>query len=210
MKERPMLFNGEMVRAILEGRKTQTRRIITPSLKWADEVHLEEGRDGSWIPYNGADDSILSPDSIEEPIPCPYGILGDRLWVKETFCWSGYAYNHDEVIWRASENLGIDERGGNPWKPSIHMPRWASRILLEVVSVRVERVHDITDEDCQMEGIDVDHSDYTPDPNNESVRNESVYHWEFSKLWNSINEAKGFGWDKNPWVWVVEFKVLTS
>lgn len=160
MKERPILFSGPMVRAILDGRKTQTRRVVKP-------------RQGMLDDWTG--------------LPCPYGKPGDRLWVRET-CY--FEQPHGEVIYRAdpgSEKALDPEFTGLRWRPSIHMPRWASRITLEIVNVRVERLQDIRVDDARAEGV--------------------TAKWPvhgFRNLWQSIN---GFGsWDANPWVWVVEFR----
>lgn len=164
MKERPILFNGEMVRAILAGQKTQTRR----------------------IPSKTQQDALF----------CPYGHPGDRLWVKETF-----AYAQDgTVVYRASmvgSPWDAITRRAITWHPSIHMPRWASRITLEITDVHVERVQDIHEEDAIAEGID---------PRKLSYLSGERAVTKFSVLWNSIYAADGLGWDVNPWVWVVTFK----
>ena len=196
MKERPILFNGEMVRAILGGRKTQTRRVIKPQ------------------PPNGTEKVMFNPTSFEPDYgfyfaphggkyKCPYGVPGDRLWVRETHAIvprTAYAQsdgvqqvlrpddNHDAAIFKAGWDLSPPGR----WKPSIHMPRWASRILLEITDIRVERVQDIRCKDLTAEGI-----------NEPYIRPR---HRKWLELWNSINEKKGFGWDVNPWVWVIEFR----
>lgn len=194
MKERPIIFSGEMVRAILEGRKTQTRRVIKPQ---------PSGDVGAW-PYD---------DHRENWLVCPYGSQECRLWVRET--WRpfvlGSRFNQEvDIEYRAdgqkilhhpisSEKLEKWEGGFSDcsWKPSIHMPRWASRITLEITDVRVERVQDITDADAVAEGID---------PEEDKYDGHQVPKVNFSFLWDSINEKRGFGWDANPWVWVVEFK----
>lgn len=164
MKERPILFNGEMVRAILAGQKTQTRRI--------------------------------PPKTQQGSLFCPYGHPGDRLWVKETF-----AYAQDgTVVYRASmvgSPWDAITRRAITWHPSIHMPRWASRITLEITDVHVERVQDIHEEDAIAEGID---------PRKLSYLSGERAVTKFSVLWNSIYAADGLGWDVNPWVWVVTFK----
>lgn len=186
MKERPILFSGSMVRAILDGRKTQTRRVVTNAR-----------------PYTATDngiDILWATGSLR----CPYGQPGDRLWVRETWCLrpEGYGYRAD------------NNPDNNPlkWGPSIHMPRWASRITLEVTGVRVERVQDISEEDARAEGIRatrlshgsvVYHTDSYPTPNIYGSAQE-----RFVNLWHSINTPRGYPWESNPWVWVVAFKVL--
>jgi len=183
VKERPIIFNTEMVQAILDGRKTQTRRVIKNPEK-LDGLMLD-GEATEW---------------------CPYGKKGDRLWVRET--WRIYhGTNSAQLYWKvSSEQTGVQcdfekakkvsERPG--WRPSIHIPRWASRINLEITDIRVERVQDISFGDAKAEGIPL--RKQTPYP-------PSVYRVEdFEYLWDSINAEKGLGWSVNPWVWVIEFK----
>jgi hypothetical protein len=166
-----------------------------------------------------------NPDHLKanhfEYARCPYGAPGDRLWVRETFAHVYYGTDGEtgvcdevadmptkydgrgccqinyksDIKWGA---LDYEERGFK-WRPSIHMPRWASRILLEVKSVRVERVRDITDADSLAEGIR---------PSDVAARGYQDARVAFMVLWNSINKKRGYGWDKNPWVWVVEFEVV--
>lgn len=225
VKERPILFAAPMVRAILEGRKTVTRRVVKgTALKWLEEFVPEF--------------VVHSANGL-----CPYGKPGDRLWVRETWGvishdfdehgnmidWSpdrpatpirempfGRGYYSGHVIYRADGEAvwaGDDDGGGDDrsvWKPSIHMPRAASRILLEITDVRVERLQDISDEQAQAEGVRLytDHAElgdwyhvdgietYSADPRK-----------SFELLWSSINGIDS--WNTNPWVWVVEFKRVT-
>lgn len=191
-KERPILFSGEMVRAILDGRKTQTRRIVKPQ----PPSHVREIRVGMFEP-------VVIRKGMEEPgtpvfgfadeergWKCKYGKPGDRLWVRETwFCITG---EPGPISCNYKADFG-EHRFAGFWKPSIHMPRWASRITLEITGVRVERLNDISEEDaiaegCQCSGVP------------SSLTNRGAY----AKLWESIN-GKG-SWSLNPWVWVVEFK----
>ena len=183
MKERGIIFTGEMVRAILDGRKTQTRRVVKhiPDLgspdMWCKKIEIVNQICGDFKRY------------------CPYGQPGDRLWVRETWApwpelWTRSDIRDQSPLYRAERPfVGNDVK----WRPSNHMPRWASRINLEITDVRVERVQDITDEDALEEGVDPD--GYIP-------------RTQFEALWNSIYEKRGHGWDKNPWVWVIEFKVV--
>ena len=129
--------------------------------------------------------------------PCPYGVPGDRLWVRETFYSNGMCKNTMSCHYRATYN-GLFTPDTVPWKwtPSIFMPRWASRITLEITGVRVERVQDISEEDARAEGI----------PDEYRAGHRIYYRPRFKTLWDSINAKRGFGWDSNPWVWVVEFK----
>lgn len=205
MKERPIIFNGAMVRAILEGRKSQTRRVV----KFGKHP---SGSTNNQPPMNA----------------CPYGQPGDRLWVRET--WQGPMIPEDCMeefhehgreqfqspgfcAYRASGDsaeffdLAEDETVCR-WRPSIHMPRWASRITLEVTAVRVERLQEISEADARAEGSDCLISDNTTEADRSLLdlplyENGSPYRNGFALLWESIN---GDGsWDANPWVWVVDF-----
>lgn len=250
MKERPIIFNGEMVRAVLDRRKTQTRRVIKPQLEplgktgwqWNGHTPGDKKKHGACCTNGVGQDyeEIKNYFSTFMQKSCPYGVPGDRLWVRETWCDTRDIDNvgppddrpflkidpmdsaGDYVLWRADGEVEwCDDDGGDTeqsfWKPSIHMPRWASRILLEVVSVRVERVQDISNRDALEEGIrcpkcgyiNIDaskHLDHNLCPSDESE--PSAVHAGFKPLWNSINEKRGFGWDINPWVWIVEFKMI--
>lgn len=191
MKERPILFSGEMVRAILDGRKTMTRRVVKPQ--------PEQDTD---CPYH------IGTGIERKARTCPYGKLGDRLWVRET--WRGKEWGYDrprEVIYRAS-----DDCYGNPrettthpdvkWTPSIYMPRWASRITLEITNVRIERLQDISEEDADFEGISSSFGNWKNYTDQSVVCQTSKA--SFRTLWESINGP--VSWGINPWVWVVEFK----
>jgi hypothetical protein len=188
MKERPILFSAPMVRAIREGRKTMTRRVVKGrALDWLDEVGFTP-------------DFVASKDNAM----CPYGKPGDRLWVRET--WQGPLYDEpltdeDDIytpafcVYKADgvpkpEFINSDDEMVCRWRPSIHMPRWASRITLEIVSVRVERLRDISMDDVFAEGCMLSTSKDEPR--------------DFQNLWESISGAGS--WAANPWVWVVEFK----
>lgn len=184
MRERPILFSAPMVRPILTGQKTQTRRAV--KLNDAGRVQLATKQ---WH----IDDSNVKH-------ACPYGQPGDRLWVRESF--SPYIYREGCWYWADGNMAAYDCE--KP-KPSIHMPRWASRITLEITGVRVERLQDISEADAQAEGVTVeDHhkggycaGEFLPP----AVR-------AFRELWESINGASA--WETNPWVWVVEFRRLAD
>ena len=175
MTERPILFSGPMVRALLEGRKTQTRRVMKPQPKGM--ARLDTG--GSWPLASGS-----------EFMRCPYGVPGDRLWVRES--WRKADSMTESVFYRADEEWNA----GAGWKPSIHMPRWASRLTLEVTGVKVERVQEISERDAVAEGMPP------------SVPDQATAVEIFEELWDSINEARGYGWSVNPWVWALTFRVL--
>ena len=181
MTEKPILFSGEMVKAILNGRKTQTRRAIKP----------QPGDDytkNSKISYDADGDCIwwrLPGPMVMTGAKNKFGKIGDRLWVKETFQPVQLASEVTQWRYRAT-----DKKGLAPWKPSIFMPRKASRITLEITGIRVERLKDISNEDCFAEGL----------PADTTKGNRTWY----GDLWEEIN-GKG-SWDENPWVWVVAFK----
>jgi hypothetical protein len=206
MKERPILFSAPMVCAILKGRKTQTRRVvkIQPQAQPASAKNLNNNGQQTWV-------SPTDLGSLWQV--CPYGQPGDRLWVRESFQpllvegvkWRdsnyktgvGYAPNYvatSPVI--EFMDCGHDDEITPRVTPSIFMPRWASRITLEITGVRVQRLQEISIEDALAEGIT--HSTLN------APRVE--YQW----LWDSINAKRGLDWDKNPWVWALTFKVVPA
>lgn len=194
-KERPILFSGPMVRAILEGRKTVTRRPIKPSMRGFDisfELHQQE--DGSWRPMHTFDESCMDAKGTEHPIVCPYGQPGDRLWVREAWAQINVAQAPGEswVVYRECDNR--TDYGG-PWKPSIHMRRRDSRILLEVTDVRVEQLHAISIGQICKEGLARSIYEFIP---------VTTAFDAFAEVWDSINGPGA--WEANPWVWAVEFK----
>ncbi|UCP00059.1 hypothetical protein LF844_09680 [Metapseudomonas lalkuanensis] len=211
-RERPILFSGPMVRVILDGRKTVTRRPLNArSLKLID--YGAQAGECHYLPDSGP----LHPNSVQYYADfCPYGQPGDRLWVRETTM-ADYDTHDGVVLSRyAADNEPVlywDEDDGEPiqavshWdyprdsRPSIHMKRSSCRLLLEITDVRVERLQDINDEQAIAEGIDVHPSGF--------YGNGCITAWcAFLELWESINGAGS--WDANPWVWVVEFKRVTT
>lgn len=202
MRDHPIIFSAPMVRAILEGRKTQTRRVVKGwQPKGIGAFHVDTG-------FKRGHPTLVetTPHPAGREIHwlqrMPYGQPGDRLWVRESFSgpheWatippSGWGWDHSDVpIWYWAD--------GNPdhgdWtrpRPSIHMPRWASRITLEITDVRVQRVQDISEEDALAEGC----------------RSQIKHSAAFADLWDSINESRGFGWNANPYVWALTFKRAT-
>lgn len=191
MREIPILFSTPMVQAILAGRKTQTRRQIKPRSYITDIV------DG--IPYEMTEDD-------SQPIKCPYGEVGDVLWVRETFKKGDslllddkdvrfYIFRDGSQLFTSGEyvqqNESLQEKG---WKPSIHMPKEAARIWLRITNIRVERLHDISNDDIQREGA----ADFGC----------TTHFLNWQTLWQSINGEQS--WDNNPWVWVVEFERIVK
>jgi len=197
VKERPILFSGPMVRAILEGRKTQTRRVASHPLAKSARVILGPNREWYF--------DCIQHDETGGGIQCPYGSPGDRLWVRET--WGAmikYPMRGDALFYRASDP-SPDKPFPYPWRPSIHMPRWASRITLEIEAVLVERLQDISEEDAKAEGIE----SRLDGPDTEYCSGCN-YDWcwcpvtAYKRLWESINGPGS--WDANPWVWVIQFR----
>jgi len=205
MKEHPIIFNGEMVRAILAGRKTQTRRVIRLP-NWATSITTMS---------DGVDTSVAYQDhdlQYAHVVNCRWR-PGDTLWVRET--WQELRYT---AFYAADESLppeGWPEgRWNDRWRPSIFMPRRVSRLTLEVLSVRVERVQDITAADCIAEGIgdpSYDHEIYGSCLGDIAGGCGACQNCDpqpyFRRLWDSINAKRDFGWDTNPWVWVIEFRM---
>ncbi len=196
MKERPILMNTEMVKAILEKRKTQTRRPIRwPKIFWVADTAPDTKPYWRFEEASGSGPFIPS-DWIGYS---PYGQPGGKLWVRET--WGIYSGGTDgdlipgtipgsSLVYRATDDMG--ELKG--WKPSLFMPRWASRITLETVHVKVERLQDITGEDCIKEGMDG------------KLRQDYGLRYAFGSGWNSLYTKKPeYQWEQNPWVWVIEF-----
>jgi hypothetical protein len=195
MTDRPILFNGEMVKAILEGRKTMTRRVNS-----IGEYYISDKK-------------------------CPYGVVGDRLWLRETWYYEEHMHDSTEgipdlpgglyshrLVYKADctdypVNVGVGRQG---WRPSIFMPRWASRITLEITDIKVERLQDITEEDAAKEGINqhpYEYADSTYYDERPEIAGLEANIAAFAGLWDSINGRKpGKAWNDNPWVWVVEFR----
>lgn len=215
MTEKPILFSGAMVKAIMEGRKTQTRRVIK----------LSDGSlcDDDDIPAHDNWDTVDYIMDFSKTYPywkqldCPYGKAGDTLWVREKWQgqegggqWWHEIKEHRELYNWAWTNPVEPAYDAVPprWLPSIHMPRMACRITLEVVKVRVERVQDIDNHQSWWEGIPC-LEDWPVDlkPHNPQRVGWPEARDVFAHLWDSINAGRGYGWDVNPWVWVVEFKV---
>jgi hypothetical protein len=230
IKERPILFSAPMVRAILDGTKTMTRRVVKPqpppthAQVYCNPYNNDYGAFTFWTKehkmVNGWAGNVKGTCHWK----CPYGSPGDRLWVRETWAHAGRG---GDTIYKAS----FGEAKTFKWKPSIHMFRRDSRILLEVTAVRVERLRDIGEEDARAEGgVWTDNGPRAwckpgavfEEANKVNGWNEGWSHegktdqreclssarWSFANLWNKINGPES--WNANPWVWVVEFKRITE
>ena len=255
MTERGMIFNADMVRAIIDGRKTQTRRIMEVQPE-SDQFGLlritDSTRRGDIGKYHWAESNATGNHMRSKLFSCPFGAVGDRIWVRET--WSdvnlegipAVAYRADGDVYSPMDDESfLDEDGAfnyddprvtkyhfaawysdliegieGDWRPSIHMPRWASRILLEITDVRVELLNAISEEDAQREGVHTEVWDQTVVARNYAARDEFFQFWSedmphyvemnqlyrssFRSLWESIYGAESL--NANPWVWAIEFK----
>lgn len=199
VSERPILFSGPMVKAVLQGRKTQTRRVVT------DRMALDALAPDMFTP-----EYVVSPENSY----CRYGNVGDRLWVRESMHRDedgSWHYSADCETVRVSADKKSDmlvwaHHKDQDYAPSIHMPRWASRITLDITKIRVERLQDISVTDAIAEGMHhLDHGATSAD-----CAGKFPEVCVFKNLWDSINSERGFGWNENPWVWVIEFKIISD
>jgi len=187
VKERPILFSGPMIRAILRDRKTQTRRAVNPQPWQEPDGALGWRSKGDYIEWNNGRGDLS-----------PYGVPGDRLWVRETWVPTSsekscvYRTDFTDRIGHFWPSIAADPKDVT-WKPSIFMPRWASRITLEITEVRVQRVQEISPDDIVAEGI--------PKHLNADT--------EYIRLWDFLNAKRGYSWASNPWVWAIGFKRVT-
>ncbi|HID1043899.1 TPA: hypothetical protein ACXDF7_004728 [Klebsiella pneumoniae] len=211
--ERGMIFNGEMVRALLDGRKTQTRRIIKDCTVGSDQISKFIQIEKKFIGCYPED----VPELIREC--CPYGVPGDRIWVREAFRVHSRATDVATLVYKASERnswteqtrrvpVAVCNKPATPekWTPSLHMPRWASRILLEITDVRVERLNAISEEDATAEGVPPAGS-LLPDYPGTFLTPKGDFATAkvaFQRLWESIYGEES--WKANGWVWVISFK----
>jgi hypothetical protein len=232
MSEHPIIMSADSVRAILAGKKTQTRRVVTVQPR-----QINDDFDGAWewkIPGHYYDDLVMAMVLRDA---CPYGQQGDRLWVRETFAFDrdideqmaedsiGPAcidmFSVEGVVFYKADNWTPPQLG--KWRSSIRMPRWASRITLEVAKIRVERVQDIGEEDTWAEGTHT-YISGLPDRALDNLEDGAVRHtrsmdpragsvsWkgEYAAVWDRLNAKRGFPWKSNPWVWAVTFTVAET
>jgi hypothetical protein len=206
MKERPILMSGPLVLATLADRKWKTRRVIVPQPP--RQLFLVDQNDfNTWV--------LASRDNPNKPdwsfsIHCPYGRVGDRLWVRETWAYvPATAYRASAGVQQTADPTDPDHAAiyragwdrsnpGTRWRPSIHMPRWASRLIVEITDIQVEQLQQISLDDMRAEGI-------RPDQEASLLWRESLAD-NFRALWDAINAKRGYGWPVNPWVWVVSYK----
>ncbi|MDR1885007.1 MAG: hypothetical protein LBQ56_01940 [Synergistaceae bacterium] len=224
-KERPIVFSSESVRAILEGRKTQTRRLVDT----ARFTNFDIDTDGSFVSWQDAYGDHWKAHEF-----CPYGRPGDFLWVRETFAvlhsswynlrfglgqyddpgYDGETPNYRHIPKEPQPDCILEYRAANrdpdefeddyKWRSPLHMPRWASRITLEVKDVRCERMQDITVSDADKEGFPSGLATWNEGPGLTTGRGE------FMAYWNKLNEKHGGGWNLNPWVWVIVFEAVKN
>ncbi len=215
MSEKPILFSGPMVQAILDGRKTMTRRVVKRTSHTITE--WERLKSAGMVVHQK--DSLAFGEvscSIEK---CPYGKPGDLLWVRETwadFCpmWNGAWCGHGtqegiikehRPVYRADGKEGWPNGEPGRWTPSIHMPRWASRLTLRIKSVRAEQLQDIAEEDIIAEGVTVDRVAVWI---NKPWHEMPTLHSAWYAFWDHINGARGYLASSNPWCWCIEFEVV--
>jgi hypothetical protein len=235
MKELPILFNTEMVQAILEGRKTQTRRAIKPQPKLYRDTEWTYSKRGFWSHYSAmlASDPTFFGWTVNDPLPketiyyrSPYGAPGDLLYVREGWkptnsklSKATYVHYRADAAgynpeWNPSARIEIEHdfvgKPDDPWRPSIHMPKKFARIWLEVKDMRVERLQDISEKDAEAEGVspefELDLAEFQSNKTN--FCEASTHVLGFKHLWDSINAKRGYGWDTNPFCWVVEFEKI--
>lgn len=224
MKERPIQFSAPMVRALLDGRKGQTRRVMSRQLKnpgWTSYVYFPPHANYPDRPGVAIECGEDYPDDDSDKVYCPYGDPGDRLWVREAWRTTGDGGRVDDMpprdlqphqVWYEADGAAPDDECVGKYRPSMFMPRWASRTTLEVTGVRVDRLQDISEEDAISEGIEP-----------YAIYGGKVASWKgsvdmaaahdsprdaYRDLWNAINGPDA--WNTNPWVWVVEFKRIEA
>ena len=219
MKTYPIIFSAPMVRALLDGKKTQTRRVVKPQPEiYSGYETLGDFSDPGWV-LEWKEFDALTPKELAHH--CPYGKPGDLLWVRETWQLHSLATDLGKIVYRASENsshtefhrmVPVEKIGGigakpfqEGWRSSIHMPRWASRLTLEITGVRVERVHDISEDDAIAEGMmQFDSGRWWYDTTGQNSLHRTAMS-AYQELWRKLNGCGS--WDANPWVWVLEFRV---
>jgi len=197
MTEHPIIFTAESIRAILDDRKTQTRRVAKLPSEWHRGYGAFENNP------HGDEEIIIYGECDTKSMYCPYGSVGDTLWVRETWRMETFTVDHtcrtdSRLRYKAEDERIFDVYGQvklYKWKSPIHMPKQFARVFLEITGIRVERVQDISEEDAKAEGV-----------GRFEGRDTYSYAVTFSSLWNSLNAKRGYPWESNPWNWVIEFK----
>lgn len=205
VKERPIIFGPDSIESILSGAKTQTRRVIKANIDEGMRLAHEDGG-GNWIFWSG----LVAPNMAEftkraypngEGVPCPYGKQRDRLWVRESWYCAGEHWCDGYPV-RYEVDAELAAAVSTKWRTPIFMPRWASRITLEITNVRVERLQEITEAGAIAEGVD---SVFLADLPRQATTSHRA---DFKQLWDKINAKRGYSWADNPFVWVLEFRKL--
>lgn len=208
MKERPILFSEPMLRAIERGRKTQTRRVLRkqPPAEVTDIIRNGDDFVAAYPNREAIRPYVFSANPL-------YGDPGDRLWVRETWRPFRGSFQHRAAL--DCDGDPIDFVGGG-WKPSIHMPRAACRLRLDLTHVRMERLQACTMSDAIREGTPDTYGDAVGMYGRQTLADRAAHHWDnhtrienFRWIWDRINGARGYGWEKNPWVWVLGFRIAT-
>ena len=213
MTDRPILLNTAMVRAVLAGQKTQTRQPIKDGPEWRDggrwtwtasstDRKAEGCFNYSYPDPNGNTYADRGPEKTVFSKRCPMGLAGDRLWVRET--WTAAMHEPKgptDCLYRADDNGGVEDLAEAKWTPSIHMPRWASRITLPLISVRVERVQDISEADAWAEGYGAHWQKRVKEAGADGPLGYPDARGWFAMLWDELYGT----WAQNPWVWVLEW-----
>ncbi len=211
MTKQSIVFSGDSVREILDGRKTQTRRVITPQPDRLATVTDRRDSFGFLVERWPKMERMYANFGRCDRIHCPFGVAGSQLSVRETWAVNsvgvaGPPWMHSaEICYRADgavmewacprEFVHRERESLRPsWRSPLFLPRWATRLRVAVTDVRVQRVQDISTHDLGAEGIELSNNDY-------GARNE------YRDLWNSLNEKRGYGWDANPWVWAISFRL---
>ena len=233
VKERPIIFSGEMVKAILDRKNTMTRRVVKSNfINHYKHAHIikqssDKSREGKAYFYDKPCSSMVLSSQL---VSNPYGKVGDRLWVRETWqeigpdCLLTYKATYPSDLYAKRPELenvppieALKDKG-YLWKSPLFMPREFSRLLLEITDIRVERLQDISEADamkegvkswkvnCSYNGLKTVYKDYSDIHNDVIAYNNPIA--SFKTLWDSLNTKKGYPWSSNPWVWVVEFKVV--
>lgn len=226
--ERPILFTTKMVKALLNTKpnvwppepidptkpyKWQTRRVIKPQPPNTHDYNRVE-KVGPWYHIEADSDIAGHKDPVMFTVKCPYGQPGDILWVRETWYYENHMYDPNEgaalhrYVYRADYpdypvSIGVGEHG---WRPSIHMPREAARLYLQVKNIRVERLQELAEEDARAEGVNERETRLITNCTVRAVSPYVCYSNAFANLWDKINAKRGYGWETNPWPWVIEFQ----